>query len=91
MPESSGSWPPSARARAAVAHSLVNGVGVIALASMHLWGSLGAEWAAGGILALCGLWAHHTRKGPPGGPPGVAGALALAARVAESLRPPPGA
>ena len=68
------SWPPSRR-QAAGYHSLVNGLGVLALAALHLWGDLGAEWAAGGILALCGLWVGATRSPPPTGGPGGSGAL----------------
>lgn len=70
---SSSDWPP-ARRQAAAYHSLVNGLGVVALAAMHLWGELGAEWAAGGILALCGLWVGATKGGPPSASPGGSGA-----------------
>lgn len=69
------SWrSPENRARG-IAHSVVNGLGVCALTVLHLWGSLDAQWAAGGILALCGLWIGATRKGPPSSPPGGAGAI----------------
>ncbi len=66
-------WP-LARRQAAGFHSIVNGLGVLALASLHLFGELPAEWAAGGILALCGLWVGATRATPPSGPPGGSGA-----------------
>lgn len=82
---STSDWPP-ARRQAAAYHSLVNGVGVVALAAMHLWGELGAEWAAGGILALCGLWVGATKGGPPSAPPGGSGAAAaLLASAADLL------
>lgn len=78
------SWRAAATSRAGVAHSIVNGVGVLALTALHLWGSLSAEWAAGGILALCGLWAKVTRGGPPNAPPGASGLVAgLAALIAR--------
>ena len=67
-------WPP-ARRQAAIAHSLVNGLGVLALCAMHIWGSLSAEWAGAGVLMLCGLWARVTSGKPPTGPPGASGLL----------------
>ena len=74
------SWTPE-RARAAIAHSVVNWTGVLAITSMHLWGSLTAEWAMCGILVLAGVWAHHTRSGPPQGPAGLSGLVALLAQL----------
>jgi len=69
-----------------VAHAVVNGLGVAALASMHLWGQLGAELAAGAVLVVCGVWAHTTRHGPPGGPPGLAGIVAVCGEALSRLR-----
>lgn len=55
-----------------IGHSIVNGCAVMALAGMHVWGSLSPEMAAGGILAVCGVWGLNTRKGPPSGATGLA-------------------
>ncbi|MDA8001020.1 MAG: hypothetical protein MPL62_06975 [Alphaproteobacteria bacterium] len=54
----------------------MNGLGVLTLGALHIWGSLDATWAAGGILALCGIWARVTRAGPPNAPPGASGLVA---------------
>ena len=43
--------------RAGVWNSLVNAVGIVALVALHLWGTLPAQEAALGVLALCGAWA----------------------------------
>lgn len=72
---SGSGWPPERR-QAAALHSLVNGLGVLSLAAMHLWGELDALPAAGAILALCGLWVRSTSGGPPTAGPGGSGALA---------------
>ena len=65
-----------------IAHGVVNGLGVLALTAMHVWGQLPAEWAAGIIAAICGVWGVQTRKGPP---PGAAGLVGVAAFVASWL------
>lgn len=66
-----------------IGHSIVNGVAVLSLAGMHVWGSLGPDLAAGAILAVCGVWGFNTRKGLPSG---AAGLVGLASWIA-SMRP----
>ncbi len=60
-----------------IGHSIVNGIGVLALAAMHIWGKLDAGAAAAIIGVICGLWGINTRKGPPTAPPGASGLLLL--------------
>lgn len=76
-PGAQTSWRVPRRATSGIAHSLVNGLGVVGVTAMHLWGDLGAEWACGAILALCGLWVRATNDGPPPTPPGAAGVVSL--------------
>lgn len=74
-----------------MAHSIVNGIAIVVLGALHLWGELEAHWAAAAILACAGLWLGATRKGPPTAPPGVSGLLItlgaeLARQAAELAR-----
>lgn len=66
---------PNERQTVLLGHSIVNGIGIIAVTSMHIWGSLSAEWAVGAVGGICGLWGASTRKGAPGAAPGASGAL----------------
>lgn len=63
-----------------IGHSIVNGCAVLALACMHVWGTLGPDLATGAILAVCGVWSFNTRKGLPSG---VTGLVGLASWIAS--------
>ena len=61
-----------------IGHSIVNGLGVLTMGAMHIWGELNADTAAMAIAAVCGVWGLTTRNGPPAVPPGAAGLLMTA-------------
>lgn len=64
-----------------IGHSVVNGCAVLALAGMHVWGSLGPDIATGAILAVCGVWGLNTRKGIPSGAAGLIGIASWVSRL----------
>jgi len=64
-------------------HAVVNGTCALAVAAMHIWGTLDANVAAGIIGAIAGLWGLNTRKGPPAAMAGISG---LAASAVQGVR-----
>ncbi len=66
---------PAERRTTLIGHSIVNGLGLIAVACMNIWGELDPNVAAGVVGGICGLWGFNTRKGPPGAAPGVSGLI----------------
>jgi len=66
---------PAERRTTLIGHSIVNALGIAAVACMNIFGELDPNVAGGLVGAICGVWGFNTRKGPPGAAPGVSGLI----------------